>query len=111
MDACGNILLVKSRQDDRYFLMARNYAVKSIIFPCSTCTDVKNKNNWIYDLTVLEPGHPAPTNIHVQDNEGGLTDDEYDQMEHYAPSISEPVTRVLTAPDPSITFAGTSFGH
>lgn len=66
MDACCNMRLVRARQDDRYYLMTRNYAVISIILPCSAYTYVKHKNNWIYDLTAPEPGHPAPTDIPVK---------------------------------------------
>lgn len=91
--------------------MAKNCAVRSITLPCSACTDVQNKNNWIYDLTTPESSHPAPTDIPVQDNEGGPTDDEYDQMKHNAPGISKHATRAHTTPGPSHTFAGTSFRH
>lgn len=48
---------------------------------------------------------------YVQDNEGGQTDDEYDQMKHDAPGISEPATHAHTAPGPSKIFAGISSGH
>lgn len=68
MDVGRNMRLVKARQDDMYFLMAKKHAVRSVILPCFTHTDVQNKNNWIYDLTAPEPGHPTPTDIHVQDN-------------------------------------------
>lgn len=91
--------------------MAKNCAVKSIILPCFTCIDVRNMNNWIYDLTAREPGHSAPTNIPAHDNESVPTDDEYDHMEHDPPGISEPVTCAYIIPDPSNTFVCTSSGH
>lgn len=67
-----------------------------------------NKNNWVYDLTAPEPGHPAPNDILVQDNQGGQTDNEYDEMEQDAPTFSDTVTRAYTAFGPSNTFTCTS---
>lgn len=61
--------------------MVGNREIRSIILPCHTRTNVRNRNNWLYDLTAPEPYHPAPNDIHVQDNQSGQTDDEFDDME------------------------------
>lgn len=68
-------------------------------------------NNWLYDLTAPELGHRAPNDIPVQGNQGGQTDDEFDEMEQDAPTFFDPTTHEHTAPDPSDAFAGTSPRH
>lgn len=76
IDACRAQRLIKVRRDVIYSLMVGNREIRSIILPSHTCTDVRNRNNWLSDLTAPEPGHPAPNDIPVQDNQGGQTDNE-----------------------------------
>lgn len=91
--------------------MVGNHAIRSIILPCHTHTNVTHRNNWLYDLTAPEPGHPAPNDIPMQDNQGGQTDDAFDEMEKDSPTFFDPTTCSHTAPSPSKTFVGTSLRH
>ncbi|KAI5433700.1 hypothetical protein KIW84_020823 [Lathyrus oleraceus] len=70
--------------------------------------DMRDDIYSVMDMTAPEPDHPASSDIPVQDNQGGKTDDEYDEMEHDDPTFSDPTTRAHTLPVPSNTFADTS---
>lgn len=91
--------------------MVGNREIRSIILPFHTCTNVHNRNNWLYDLTAPEPDHPSSNDIPVQDNQGGQTDNEYDEMKKDAPTFSDPTTHAHPAHGPSNTFIGTSPQH
>lgn len=108
IDSCRSQRLIKARRDDIYSLMVGNCEIRSIILPCHTRTYVRNRNNWLYDLTAPELGHLAPNDIQVQDSQGGQTNAEFDEKEQDSTTFSDPTTCAYTAPDPSNTFAGTS---
>lgn len=107
IDSCRVQRLIKARRDGKYYFMVGNREIRSIILPYHTRLDVCNKNNWLYDLIAPEPGHPAPNDIPMQHNQGGQTDNEYDEMELDAPTFYDTPTRAHTTVDPSNTFAGT----
>lgn len=96
IDSCRAQRLIKARRDDIYSLMVGNREIRSIILPCHTRTNVRNKSNWLYDLTSPEPDHLVLNDIPMQDNQGGQTDDEFDEMKKYAPTFSDPITRAHT---------------
>lgn len=65
IDSCRAQHLIKAKKDNIYSLMVGNLKIRSIILPCHTCTNVRNRNNWLYDLTAPELSHPAPNDIPV----------------------------------------------
>lgn len=101
LDACCSMRLIKNRQDGRYHLMVGNHTINSIILPNSACTNVRDRNNWFYNLNALELSH----NINIQGNEGNSIDDD---IEHDAP---EPPTHLHTTHDTINIFESTSSRH
>lgn len=53
----------KVRKEGGYHLMVRNHEIKSIVLPWPTHTDVRERENWIYDLQASPYTGPMPMDI------------------------------------------------
>lgn len=82
IDVCLHMRLIKNM---RYSLLIANMEVPSIILPCPNCTNVRVRENWIYDLNVGAEARMEPMDIHENVVVDGATDDEYDQRKGVSP--------------------------
>lgn len=71
--------------------MINNREVPSVVFPYPNRTDVKNMENWIYNLNVDTEVGPIPFDILENVNVEGDTDEEYDQIEKGSPVHEQPL--------------------
>lgn len=93
--------------------MVRNHEIKSIILPWPALIDVRERENWIYDLQAPSYIGTMPMDLPQNVNVDVDTDNEYGHLEHNSPAHHLPhkhVSPAHTAPGYPNTFTGTSFG-
>lgn len=62
IDYCRASHLIKARDDGKYHPVVRNKTVRSIIMPNKNRTDLREMENWIFDLEAPEPNDGNPGN-------------------------------------------------
>lgn len=91
--------------------MVRNHEIKCIVLPWPARTDVRERENWIYDLQAQPYTGLMPMDIPQNVNADVDTNNEYDHLDYGSPAHHSPhmhVSPSRTAPGYSNPFAGTS---
>lgn len=93
LHSCMNQKFVQVKGKIQFYLMIKNELVRSIVLPNREQINVRNENNWLFDLEAPESplaAHPAAAYRADDAHEGGGTDDEYDRQERLSPAHSYP---------------------
>lgn len=98
------------RKEGGFNLIVHSVVIRSVVLPCSRCTDVCLERNWIYDLQAPPFTDPLQPNVPFEEGDG--TDDEYERRDQ-SPVLTMPshhASPAHTAPSFTHPSAGTSSG-